>query len=108
MSHFHTVIAVERRTGDRANSTAMSKMIPDGIDAEGKPKYRQGPVQLHSMGSALTNKDDANILMACEWDGIAPYVITHKGVYADVTMRYMGWPELDKETYDALYPSNPL
>ncbi len=105
MSHFHTIIAVERRTGDRANSTAMSKMIPDGIDADGKPKYRQSAPQLHSMGSALTNKDDANILMACEWDGIAPYVIAHKGNYADVTLRFMGWPEITKEEYDAANPA---
>lgn len=98
--NYHTIILTERRTGSRANSTAMSKMIPDGIDAEGKPKYKQSAPQLHSMGSALTNKDDPNILMACEWDGTLPYVIQHKGNYADVTMRYMGFPEITKEEYN--------
>jgi hypothetical protein len=105
MSHFHTIIAVERRTGDRANSTAMSKMLPDGTDAEGKPKFKKGPEQLHSMGTALNNKNDTNILMACEWDGTSPFVIQHKGVYADVTMRYMGFPEITKEEYDAANPA---
>jgi hypothetical protein len=82
MSHYHTVIANERRTGDRANSTRIKS-------------------QLHSMGTALNAPNDNNILMAVEWESnLAPYVIAHKGDYSAVTMRYAGWPEVTKEEYD--------
>jgi hypothetical protein len=64
--------------------------------------------QLHTLGKHPEDHSDPQFVMIAEWDGLAETVTCYKGDYSAVTMRYSGWPELDKETYDALYPSNPL
>lgn len=105
MSNFHTIIAIERRTGLRATSIASRASLPDGVDAQGKPKTRQGPEQLHSMGEKVTNPNDPNITMIAQWDGVAPYVTVTKGDYSQINMAFMGWPMETKEQYDAANPA---
>ena len=93
----HTVIALERRRGERAQHTAINNdlRIPTGLtDARGMPTYvvTPRPAQLHSMGERLDHPGDANILYAAEWDGRSAWLVLHKGAIADLRMAYAGWP----------------
>jgi hypothetical protein len=51
---------------------------------------------------------DPQYLMVAEWDGSSPYVIQHKGSYADRTMGYAGWPGITKEQFDAIPAADPV
>lgn len=104
MINYHTILAVERRTGSRTTSIANRASVPDGVDAQGTPKTRQGPEQLHSMGEKVTNPNEPNITMIAEWDGVAPYVTVTKGDYSQINLAFMGWPMLTKEQFDAQPP----
>jgi hypothetical protein len=64
--------------------------------------------QLHHMGALPENIDDPQFVMVVEWDGISPYVIEHNGDYSARTMEYAGWPQITKEQYDAIQPTDPL
>lgn len=60
---------------------------------------------MHSFSAAGLPENfdtDPQFVGVFEWDGSSPYVIEHKGSYADRTMGHAGWPDLTKEQYDAL------
>lgn len=86
---YHTVIAKENRTS-----------TPD------KPRQLAIDVQsqLHSMGDSISNITNANILYAATWDGVSPWIVVEKGSIADLKMAYMGFPMIDKATWDAANP----
>lgn len=94
----HTIIKVERRTGDRANSIAIDASARNAQGQIVTPK-----TQLHTMGERVD--DQTNIDYAAEWDGVSPYVTVLKGNIADIKMAFMGWPMIDEETWRAENPS---
>ena len=101
MSHYHIIIAEERRTQPERMAQAVSSTVQQGEE------YVAGPEQLHHMGTLPEMLDNPQFVMVAEWDLQAPYVTVHKGDYAARTMGFAGWPDLTKEQYDAL-PVDPL
>ena len=91
MSYYHIIIATERRTDPARMATAVND-------------------QLHSFTAAGLPENfdtDPQFVGVFEWDGVSPYVIEHKGSYADRTMGFAGWPEITKEQYEEVsYSSN--
>lgn len=122
MSYYHIIIATERRVpvatehGEDRSRLAhnISSAVATGNTVQGPmgemSEYVAGPEQLHTMSHAAVpaNIADPQFVGVFEWDGLAPYVIGHKGDYSAVTMRYAGWPEITKEQYDALPRPDPL
>jgi hypothetical protein len=106
MKNYHIIIKTERRTESERMAIPMRKMLPNGTDAQGKPVMTQGPEQLHSMGEFPKDLADPQFVMVAEWDDVSPFVVQHKGIYADVAMRYMGWPEIEEKDY--VPPADPV
>lgn len=93
---YHIIIQTERRTQPERMAIPISRTLP----IEQPDTYLVSEPQLHHMGSLPENIDDEQFVMVVEWDGISPYIIQHKGSYADRTMGYAGWPEITKEEYE--------
>ena len=107
MSYFHVRLAavpVPQEGGSQPQVTQITSRVQVGTtDPGGDPIYVE-VTQYHSMAPALQNPPDDNVLMAVEWDCISPYVILHKGTYDIANMRFMGWPEITQEEWEALQP----
>ena len=97
--NYHTIIQAERRSGGRATAISNRASIPDGVDAEGMPKTKAGPEQLHSMGTGYSG-DNANVIYCAEWDLQKPYVTVLKGDHATRSLDFAGWPTVTKEQFE--------
>ncbi len=83
MIAYHVIIAQERRTP--ARELAML------IDMD----------QLHSLGYALNNPDDPNLLYIAAWNQVDPWIDVLKGDNAVLKMRFAGWPVVTQAEYEA-------
>ena len=107
MKHYHIQIAEERRSAERATSTAISTSRPTGRIIDDRPEMEAGPTKLYDMGKSVAADHMTNpqLLYIAEWDFVKPYVTVLKGIHADRSLDYMGWPTITEENY--VPPSNP-
>ena len=105
----HIIIKQERRSPPRqlAQEVNADIVTPTGkLDKNGMPivTMTPQPPQLHTQGEKIT--DPANIAYAAYWDGVSPYVDVSAGNIADLKRKYLGWPDITKEEWEAAQPKS--
>ena len=104
----HVIIKTERRKDRLALPMNADIRTPNGKTVNGMPQFdvTLQPPQLHTMGAVIN--DMSNIEYAAEWDGVSPWVNVLVGNIASLNMRFLGWPDLTKEDWDAANPVKPF